>query len=91
MSSVAVHLLMPGSAARVRCGIDPGRVLRATRKQTVVTCDRCRPALRPPPPPAWQLTNTNVDGDRRPTLLCECGVLMVAGIDHVCTGSDALV
>lgn len=84
-----VHLLMPGSAARVRCGLDPGRVTRATRKSAVATCDRCCPALRPPRPPVWTLNQTNVDGDRRATLLCECGALMVAGIDHDCTpGSE---
>jgi hypothetical protein len=96
-----VHLLLPGSRSRVKCGAAwQGRdgVIITARVPSAVTCKRClgRRRDRPDPPTDDQAAQiaeyvavtTLVGGRRRLIMPCECGALIVAGIDHTCDPAD---
>lgn len=95
--NAAVHLLLPGSRARVRCGAHTsGRDIPTTRLPSAVTCQGCAALGRRPPAPTsraaqtadYVATTTLVAGQRRLILPCECAALLVAGVDHTCDPAD---
>ena len=92
-----VHLLSP-DPTRAACGAAISRrrgPLITSRVSSAVTCHNCLGTPRRTPGGRFDGTRaaqvaeyvavtTLVGGERRLILPCECGALMVAGVDHVC-------
>jgi hypothetical protein len=86
------HLLLPGSRERVRCGLPARRVRFSARGLAGVDCPHCLAGRSDPAPPGIgaqiAAVSTLVGGRRREVMPCECGALMVAGLDHTCDLDD---
>lgn len=86
----------------MRCGLlaTAASGLPMTRKLDEATCDTCLRRRKPlggsrrdplvSAAAEYVARTTLVGGVRREVLPCECGALMIAGIDHTCDPDDRL-